>query len=81
MSVPKRPIAVRATRLGAFDFLEKPLSLDKILPILEQAKNTKHAHGGAAGDDAPSMIGESEAILELKKLLKKISEFFRPRLN
>lgn len=29
--------AVRATKLGAFDFIEKPLSLDKVLLVLEHA--------------------------------------------
>src|SRR6476661_1240550 len=33
--------AVRATKLGAFDFLEKPLSLDKTLIVL---KNALEAH-------------------------------------
>ena len=31
--------AVRVTKLGAFDFLEKPLSLEKILPLLEYVEN------------------------------------------
>ena len=29
--------AVKATRIGAFEFLEKPLSIDKILPLLNHA--------------------------------------------
>src|SRR5258708_32894980 len=33
--------AVRATKLGAFDFLEKPLSIDKTLIVL---KNALEAH-------------------------------------
>ncbi|UCF39170.1 MAG: sigma-54-dependent Fis family transcriptional regulator [Acidobacteriota bacterium] len=31
--------AVQATKLGAFDFVEKPLSLDKIMLVLEHALN------------------------------------------
>ncbi len=34
-------MAVRATRLGAFDFLEKPLSTDKLLVTLENALKLK----------------------------------------
>src|SRR5437016_10544377 len=33
--------AVRATKLGAFDFLEKPLSVDKTLILLKNALETK----------------------------------------
>jgi two-component system, NtrC family, nitrogen regulation response regulator NtrX len=33
--------AVRATKLGAFDFLEKPLSIDKTLILLNNALQTK----------------------------------------
>ena len=33
--------AVRATKLGAFDFVEKPLSLDKTLLVV---KNALHQH-------------------------------------
>jgi two-component system, NtrC family, nitrogen regulation response regulator NtrX len=32
--------AVRATRLGAFDFLEKPISLERLLVLLRNATNT-----------------------------------------
>ena len=31
--------AVKATKIGAFDYLEKPLSLDKILPLLEYSQS------------------------------------------
>ncbi len=34
--------AVRATKLGAFDFIEKPLSVEKIMLVLEHALNQRH---------------------------------------
>ena len=34
--------AVRATKLGAFDFLEKPLSLERTLIVLKNAIEAKH---------------------------------------
>src|SRR5690606_11240758 len=37
--------AVKATKLGAFDFLEKPLSIDKLLPMLAHAQAIKVARG------------------------------------
>ena len=33
--------AVRATKLGAYDFLEKPLSLDKTLILIKNANESK----------------------------------------
>ena len=40
--------AVEATRLGAFDFVEKPLSLAKLLRTVERALDAgrRHRHGG-----------------------------------
>jgi len=37
--------AVRATKLGAFDFLEKPLSLEKTLILLKNAIEARHLRG------------------------------------
>jgi len=37
--------AVRATKLGAFDFLEKPLSLQKTLILLKNAIEARHLRG------------------------------------
>ena len=61
--------AVRATKLGAFDFLEKPLSLDKLLPLLDHVKTIRqskmHRSQGILGQY--EIIGESEAINSVKK--------------
>ncbi len=37
--------AVETTRLGAFDFIEKPLSIEKLLTSAEKALNTKNERG------------------------------------
>ena len=37
--------AVRATKLGAFDFLEKPLSLEKLLIVIKNAVNARQLRG------------------------------------
>jgi len=43
--------AVTATKLGAFDFIEKPFSLDGLLHVVDRALESVHADGGegAAG--------------------------------
>jgi two-component system, NtrC family, nitrogen regulation response regulator NtrX len=46
--------AVRATKLGAFDFLEKPLSIDKTLILIKNAiESKKLRHENIDGDSIP----------------------------
>ena len=60
--------AVEATRLGAYDFVEKPLSLAKLLRTVERALDARSRRpsgkfvsaGGASGVTAP--VGRSRAI-------------------
>lgn len=63
--------AVKATKLGAFDFLEKPLNLDKVILTLNNALKQHKLERRQAQLEAqlPSvaMIGESEAIVRLKE--------------
>lgn len=61
--------AVRATKLGAFEVLEKPLDLDRILRLVEQAtdlrlKNLSGPHKRTSGSD---IIGVSSFVSQLKK--------------
>lgn len=63
--------AVRATKLGAYDFIEKPLSLDKVLVAVQNAlkigqlvEENRSLRAKIAKDY--EMIGESQAIRELK---------------
>ena len=68
--------AVRATRLGAYDFLEKPLSLERILltvnhaladrKLREQVRDLKSR--SAALDEL--LIGESEAMKKLDEQIR-----------
>lgn len=71
-------MAVQAVKLGAYDFLEKPVSLDKIeiiltniarLKGLEQERDQLRERLGQ-GDE---LIGESMAIIEIKKKIARIA--------
>jgi two-component system nitrogen regulation response regulator NtrX len=67
--------AVKATKLGAFDFLEKPLSLEKILPMIEHAvqirkRRLDHADTSLKKHD---MIGNSPAMLQVAKQIKIVA--------
>ena len=62
--------AVRAIKLGAYDFIEKPFKADRLILIAERALETSRlkrevndlrARGGGSAD---RMVGSSSAILE-----------------
>jgi|SRR6056297_281401 len=67
--------AIKATRLGAFDFIEKPLSLEKVLLSIENALKIgqlvaeNNALKEKLGRDY-QMIGDSQAIRKLKAQIK-----------
>ncbi len=63
--------AVRATRLGALDFLEKPLSTDRLLLVLENALRLTRAEREAAELRAEAghfdeLLGDSTAMRTLR---------------
>jgi two-component system nitrogen regulation response regulator NtrX len=68
--------AVEATRLGAFDFLEKPLSLAKLLLIVEKALESGQQNAGLTQnihiDVEP--IGKSAAVSRIKDQLKRLAQ-------
>ena len=61
--------AVEATRLGAFDFVEKPLSLAKLLRTVEAALESAGKQSRAARNLLPSLlapVGRSELMQALR---------------
>ncbi len=71
--------AVEATRLGAYDFLEKPLSLAKLLLIVERALEASNLQKENAGlkqqlfaDIEP--VGKSAAVARIKDQLKRLAQ-------
>jgi len=65
------PVAHRAGRLGAYDFIEKPLSLEKVALILRNAiadkkKDEQLSHLRERLRREDTLIGESRAMRELR---------------
>jgi two-component system, NtrC family, nitrogen regulation response regulator NtrX len=65
-------VAVKATRLGAYDFLEKPLSLDKVLLVAQRALERKRLaleNRTLKADIGRKwkLVGDSEKMLDLKQ--------------
>ncbi len=63
--------AVEATRIGAFDFLEKPIALQKLLNTVNAA--LKYAEKLPKSDVSLASLGTSEVIEALKKRLEQIA--------
>src|SRR5262245_35067685 len=70
--------AVEATRLGAYDFLEKPIALQKLLATVGRALK----HGGEQVQPALSlaMLGRASVIAELKQRLERVAALRAPLL-
>jgi two-component system nitrogen regulation response regulator NtrX len=67
--------AVRATRLGAFDFIEKPLSLDKLLLVADHAierreLSEENRRLRADALHAHDILGRSDAVQKLKEMIR-----------
>jgi two-component system nitrogen regulation response regulator NtrX len=66
--------AVEATRLGAFDFVEKPLSLAKLLRTVERAIDSSKKQPGSARSLLPSLltpVGRSPLMQNLRDKVQK----------
>ncbi len=71
--------AVEATRLGAYDFLEKPLSLAKLLLTVERALEASYLQQENAGLKQQLMldvepVGKSLVIERLKERIKRLAQ-------
>jgi DNA-binding NtrC family response regulator len=75
--------AVEATRLGAFDFVEKPLSLAKLLRTVERALDAgrkRRASGKLLAATASAPVGKSRVIQQLRAELAQIAPGAAPVL-
>jgi two-component system, NtrC family, nitrogen regulation response regulator NtrX len=70
--------AVKATKLGAWDFVEKPLSMDKIYILLtnilayQQEKGEKTVLLNRLRRNI-ALIGESQAMMNLKQMIARVA--------
>jgi DNA-binding NtrC family response regulator len=71
--------AVQAIRNGAFDFIEKPLDLNRILVTIRNARDktvlveeTKQLKTTVKRFKGSSIIGETDAITHIKEMIEKV---------
>jgi len=69
-------LAVQAVKLGAFDFLEKPLSLEKTFTVVQNAlklealkRENRSLKEGLAGAEADRMIGSSPGLTRVREMI------------
>jgi DNA-binding NtrC family response regulator len=76
--------AVEATRLGAFDFVEKPLSLAKLLRTVERALDDRarrpSGRMGQAASTGQVAVGRSRVITQLRGELARLASIGAPLL-
>lgn len=72
--------AVGAIKKGAFDFIEKPLDLNRILVLLRQVKDrnhlvqeTKQLKQVVKKIKGSKIIGQTPAIMEIKAMIEKVA--------
>jgi two-component system response regulator PilR (NtrC family) len=65
--------AVRALKLGAFDFISKPVDLQDLRKLVDSAMRL-----GTAGTGEASLLGESEAINNVRRMIAKVARSQAP---
>lgn len=69
--------AVEATRLGAFDFVEKPLSLAKLLRTVEAALDSAGKQSRAARNLLPSLLAPVGRSEKMQALRERVQQYAR----
>jgi DNA-binding NtrC family response regulator len=72
-------VAVRATRLGALDFLEKPLSTDRLLLVVDNALRLYRAEAEASdlrtqAGKLSELIGQSRVMCALREQIERAAK-------
>ena len=70
--------AVKATKLGAFDFIEKPISLEKVVLLVNHALDLvrleeENKFLKQKVTSAFELIGQSKSILDLKEMIRIVA--------
>jgi len=76
-------LAIKAMKSGAFDFVSKPVSLEKLRNLVDQALNVTKPSGkstkkGSVSDNPFQIIGESPIMTQLKQSISKFARSQAP---
>ncbi len=73
-------MAVKAIKKGAYDFIEKPFSMDRILITVRHAVRESTNRRVTGVEEDIEFIGESKPIKEIKSMIPKIAKSKAPVL-
>ena len=73
-------IAVKAIKSGAYDFIEKPFSIDRLLLTIKHAVKESLSRRKERQEEDINLIGESQKIKEIKELIPLIAKSKAPVL-
>ena len=73
-------IAVKAIKSGAYDFIEKPFSIDRLLLTIKHAVKESVSRRIEKVEEEINLIGESQRIREIKELIPLIAKSKAPVL-
>lgn len=70
--------AVSATKRGAYDFIEKPFKVDRLIHVAERALETQRLKREVSelrkkNGDAPKFLGKSPIMAQLRQTLEKVA--------
>ena len=68
--------AVRALKIGAFDFVSKPVQVGDLRKIVDTALRLERSETGAEGDTP--LIGESRSMADLRRVIAKVARSQAP---
>ena len=69
--------AITALKAGAFDFISKPIELERLRSLVSNALRLENAVEGSDAADT-SLIGETDAIIELRAQVNKLARSQAP---
>jgi two-component system, NtrC family, response regulator PilR len=70
--------AVRALKLGAFDFVAKPLDLGVLRRLVTSALKLSERHDGSLTFTGPRLLGESAPMQQLRELIARVARSQAP---
>lgn len=73
-------MAVKAIRKGAYDFIEKPFSMDRFLITIKHASSEALSRRSGEEEEEIEFIGNSKRIREIKEIIPKIARSKAPVL-
>jgi two-component system response regulator PilR (NtrC family) len=71
-------IAINALKEGAFDFVNKPLDLERLRSLVQTALQLGQREGGVESKLENELLGQSSSVIELRKKISKLSRSEAP---